>query len=151
MSFLCYGRETVLPTSYYFPFSELGGRAHLNVNYRLLPRVFRESESWIRIRNRSRRVFGEYYEFCSLISRRDTLRPSGFCSWSWGGFSICHFFRTIVRAIPLIPCFGVRTRDQSFSKLFGRLLTRSGSNMNNAHARMYTLIRIRDIVLSLIS
>lgn len=36
----CVISTDVLPTSYYFPLSELGGRTRLNMNYRLLPGGF---------------------------------------------------------------------------------------------------------------
>lgn len=100
----------------------------------------------VRIRNWSRRIFGEYYEFCSLLSRKCVGMPHfalRILSLVMGWFSNLsllshHWLCNLV----LVSCFGVWARDQS-SKLFGRLLARSGANVNNAHARMYITIRIR--------
>lgn len=66
-----------------------------------LPRIFRHgsgSETETERYSANIRVF---HPLDLPQMRRDALfRPHGFCSWSWDGFSICHFFRTIVRAIP---------------------------------------------------
>lgn len=102
IEFLCYCRGIVLPTSriifrsanssieriwiwitsYYHEFSVMGQ------DQKLKPKDIRRV-LWV-----LQPAFAQM--------RRDVLRPSGFCPWLWGDFSICHFFRIIDCATPYL-------------------------------------------------
>lgn len=88
------------------PSSELDDRAHLNMNYRLLYR--RLFSVVVAVMDGSGRTCSPKYiraDYCRrgfVTARAGRSIPAhGFCSpiVQGGGFSICHFFRTIVRAI----------------------------------------------------
>lgn len=67
-----------------FRWASPGGRAHLNVNYRLLPWAFPSRTD----QGPSRRIFGGYYGFCGppppAQTRRTLALPPGFCSLGRG-------------------------------------------------------------------
>jgi hypothetical protein len=133
-------------------FSIHANSAHLNVNYRLLPsfpRVFRRGSG-------SGTEVEEYSAGIIRILQLSHHRVGNPLSPSWILFLITGWFFNLPLIshhcpcnLALVPRFStlvieIEHSAIGYSKLFGRLLARSGMNVNNVHARIYIPVRIRD-------